>query len=314
MLAKTPTDLERLTSSASSYAAHAKASATRRAYRSDLRAFVAWCAPRGLSSLPATPETVALYLSDRADQGAKVASLERSLVAISQAHAAKGLPSPRGSAVVREVVKGIRRTLGVAQEQKNALLVPDLRAMLKALPPGLLGARDRALLLLGFAGAFRRAELVSLDVEDVEFTWEGLLVRLRRSKTDPEGEGRSVGVPFGSAVGSCPVRALETWLAAAGILHGALFRPPSRRGEVLDTRLSDRAVARVVQRMAKRIGLAPARYGGHSLRAGLVTAAAKAGKPEHVIMAHTGHRSSKTLRRYIREAQLFDDNAAAGLL
>jgi integrase len=173
--------------------------------------------------------------------------------------------------------------------------------------------RDRALLLVGFASALRRAELVSLNVEDVTTGPDGLTITLRRSKTDQEGAGRPIGVPFGSSPATCPVRALAAWVAAAGITDGPLFRGVSRHGALLG-RLSGRGVARVVQRGAASVGLEVANFGGHSLRAGLATAAEKAGKSERAIMAQTGHRSVTMVRRYIRDANLFSDNAAAGLL
>ena len=178
-------------------------------------------------------------------------------------------------------------------------------------PTGLGGARDRALLLLGFAGAFRRSELVGIDVEDLGFREEGLVVTLRRSKTDQEGEGRRVGIPYGSDPATCPFRAVRAWLKLSGIDSGPLFRPIDRRGRLGPSRLTDKSVALLVKRYVKDVGLDPARFSGHSLRAGLVTAAALAGASERSIMAQTGHRSPNMVRRYIRECSLFQDNAAA---
>lgn len=190
-------------------------------------------------------------------------------------------------------------------------VVEEIRAMVAALPPRLLGARDRALLLVGFASGFRRSELVALDVADVEFRREGLLITLRRSKTDPAGQGRPVGIPYGSTPATCPVRALQDWLAGAGISEGPVFRPVNRHGRVRPGRLSDRAVARVVPRSAQAAGLDAVRYAGHSPRAGLATSAAAAGVPEWVIARQTGHRSTATLRRYIRQGEIWSHNAAA---
>jgi integrase len=185
--------------------------------------------------------------------------------------------------------------------------------MIVGLPESLLGERDRALLLVCFAGAFRRSELVSLDVADVSFTRDGLVIRLRRSKTDQEGEGRTIGIPYGSRPMTCPVRALKEWLDFSGITAGPLFRPVNRHGQVLATRLSDRGVARVVQRAAAAAGLDPTDVAGHSLRAGLATSAAAAGVSERAIMAQTGHKSLPMVRRYIRDGSLFIENAAAGV-
>jgi integrase len=208
---------------------------------------------------------------------------------------------------------GIRRRLGVAQRQARPVLGNEVRAMVAAIAPTLQGLRDRALLLLGFAGAFRRSELVGLDLGDVSFTGNGAEVTLRRSKTDEEGEGRKVGIPYGSTPAACPVRALRAWIDEAGIAEGPLFRPVNGT-HVGTARLKDRAVSRLVKRSAESIGLDPKGVSGHSLRAGLATSAAKAGKSEQAIMRQTGHRSTAMVRRYIRDSGLFNDNAAAGLL
>ena len=174
--------------------------------------------------------------------------------------------------------------------------------------------RDRALLLLlGFSGAFRRLELVGLDVEDLEETRDGLVVTLRRSKTDPEGQGRKIGVPQGAEQPSCPVWVLEQWRAAAQLDFGPLFRSVTRHGRVREQRLSAEAVSIVVKRYVAQLGYDPALFGGHSLRAGLATSAAAAGKSERAIMNQTGHRSLTTVRRYIRDGNLFRENAAEGL-
>jgi integrase len=182
--------------------------------------------------------------------------------------------------------------------------------MVAALPDGLLGVRDRALLLVGFAGAFRRSELVSLDRPDLEFTKDGLTVMLRRSKSDQEGQGRKVGIPYGSNPETCPVRALQAWLEAAAITDGPVFRGVTRHGKV-QGRLSGYAVALIVKRYAAVGGLDPSRYAGHSLRAGLATAAAIGGASERSIMNQTGHKSITMVRRYIRDGNLFRENAAA---
>ena len=294
------------------YVAHAKASNTLRAYRADWRDFEGWCSDHGVQSLPAEPETVALYLSDLAGR-AKTATLQRRLSAISQAHQASGHESPTKSSKVRAVWAGIRRVLGTAQQGKAAATTGELRAMVGTLPASLLGKRDRALLLLGFAGAFRRSELVGLDVCDVQFNRDGAVITLRRSKTDQEGQGMKKGIPYGSKADTCPVRALRNWLQAAAISDGPLFRSVNRHGQVQTGRLSDKAVALVVKRAAKAASLDAATFAGHSLRAGLATAAAAAGVSERAIMAQTGHKSVNMVRRYIREGSLFRENAAAGI-
>ena len=294
---------------AKDYARSAKASNTRRAYAADWRDFDAWCAAHGLPSLPAAPEAVALYLTALAER-CKVSTLQRRVSAISQAHQAAQLEPPTRSLAVRTVMAGIRRAKGTAQVGKAAAVTDTIRAMVGTLPDRTLGHRDRALLLLGFAAALRRSELVGLDVSDVAFTRDGLVLTIRRSKTDQEGQGRTIGIPPGANSVTCPVRALKAWLTAAGIEDGPLFRPITRHGHIAPVRLSDKAVALVVKRTAKAAGLDPSTFAGHSLRAGLATSAAAAGVSERAIMAQTGHRSLAIVRRYIREGNLFLENAA----
>jgi integrase len=231
-------------------------------------------------------------------------------VVISRAHKAADLPSPTTSSLVRRTHAGIRRSIGTAQLGKAPALVDDLKLMLSKLPDTRVGLRDRALLLLGFAGAFRRSELVGLDVADLEFARARLIVTLRKSKTDQEGRSRRLGIPFGSSEQTCPVRSLQAWLEAARITEGPVFRSLDLFQRVQQARLSDKAVALIVKRRAKAVGLDPARYAGHSLRAGLATSAAAAGASERVIMSQTGHRSADTVRRYIREGSLFQSNPA----
>lgn len=295
------------------FAAASKAENTVRAYRSDLAHFRAWCECHALGAFPASASTVALYVSALADDGFTVATIRRRLSSVSQAHQLAGHTSPTHDARVRVVVAGIRRTLGTAPVKKAAALVDDVRAMVATLGDGLLAMRDRALLLVGFAGAFRRSELVALDVADVEFTRAGVVLSVRRSKTDQEGEGRRVAIPFGRTEETCPVRALRTWLAAASIEDGAVFRSVNRHGQVNTERLSDKAVALVVKRTALACGFDPSRYAGHSLRSGLATSAAAAGADERSIMRQGGWRSVTVARGYIREGDMFRANAAGSV-
>src|SRR5690606_20779575 len=229
----------------------------------------------------------ALYLTARAQAGRKVATLSRELAAISQAHILAGHQSPRGAGPVQEVLKGIRRSVGTAQAQVAPLMGPELRQVLSEIPEGLVGLRDRALLLVGFAGAFRRSELVALTVADVAHSEEGLTVTLRRSKTDQEGKGRKVAIPYSGTPDACPVRALRSWLTAAAISEGPLFRSVSRHGQVSEAALSGRSVALIIKRATAAAGLEASRYSGHSLRAGLATTAARRGKSEAAIMRQT---------------------------
>lgn len=306
--------LWRLAEAARSYAGRSKASNTWRAYSSDWRQFSAWCEELSLIAMPASPETVTLYVVHLAQRGRKLATITRALATISQRHRTAGYPSPTTAAVVRETLRGIRRQIGVRQVQKLPLLPEQLRALVAALPDDLSGSRDRAILLLGFSMAARRSELVGLNVGDVEFTAEGAVVNVRRSKTDQEARGRQIGIPFGSSPETCPVRALRTWITATGITTGPIFRAITRWGRISEDRLTDRAVARIIQRHVAAVGLDARAYGGHSLRSGLATSAARAGRSERSIMAATGHKSPEMVRRYIRQGSLFEDCAAAGLL
>ncbi len=293
------------------YMAASRADNTVRAYRSDWNLFSTWCADHAVSPLPASPETIAVYLAEGA-RTLKVSTLTRRCSAISIAHQMSGLESPTRHIIVRTTMAGIRRSKGTAPAQKAPVLPVHLRSMMGGLPDTVVGARDRAMVLLGFAAALRRSELVGLDTEDINDTSDGLVVTIRRSKVDQEGQGHKIGVPYGSNPETCPVRALRAWLSCSGIETGPLFRA-TNHGRVLDARLSGRSVALVIKRSAKTAGYDPTHFAGHSLRAGLVTSAAAAGVSERRIMAQTGHRSLPTLRRYIREGSLFCDNAAAAV-
>jgi integrase len=299
--------------SVQAYLESARSRNTIRGYRSHFRQFQSWCSVAGRCALPAAPETIACYLSERAGHLRPV-TLACHLAAISKAHKTAGLASPvKDNALVFEVLKGLKRVHGTAVTQKAPVLTDDLRLMLRHLPEDLLGIRDRALLLIGFAGAFRRSELVGLNVEDLAFTPEGLQITLRRSKTDQEGTGRDVAIPFGAHASTCPVAALRAWLDAAALTEGPVFRQMRRHGRMSPARLSDHAVAVVVKGYAAAAGLDPKNYSGHSLRAGLVTSAARAGVPERIIMRQTGHRSVEMVLRYVRQANAFRENALNSL-
>lgn len=291
----------------------AKADNTSRAYASDWTAFCAWCDDHGLQVLPASVETIALYLTDQKDT-LKVSTLQRRMSSINQAHRmARYEPFSTRGEPLHSLLQSIRKQKGTAQEGKAPVLVDDIRAMAGIFSDSLIGVRDRAMLLVGFTGAFRRSELVSLDTEDLEFTREGLVINLRKSKTDQEGQGRKVGIPYGSNLETCPVRSLQQWIEVGRIKQGSLFRAINRHGQIQRGRLSDKSVALIVKRYVQAAGLDPAKYGGHSLRSGLATSAAIAGVSERSIMAQTGHKSVNMVRRYIRDGSLFRNNAAASL-
>lgn len=297
---------------AKDFAAHSKASNTIKAYRSDWDHFSRWCATHTFLPLPATPETVAFYLSDLATTH-KASTLTRRVSAISQAHQIAAFETPTKSSKVRLVLAGIRRTKGTAATAKTPVMIDELKRMVARLPEGLLGVRDRALLLIGFTGGFRRSELIGLDHDAVATSRDGLVVTIRRSKTDQESEGRKIGLPYGSNPDTCPVRSYQDWLTASGIVEGPVFRPVNRHGKMGCKRLSAKAVARIVKRYVKSIGLDASNFAGHSLRSGFATSAATAGASEAAIMKQTGHRSLTTVRRYIRDGSLFRENAAAVL-
>lgn len=292
------------------YLRAARAQNTLDAYRRDWGEFEAWCQHRELVALPASAESLARYLVELAEV-ARVSTVGRRISSVAQRHRIEGLPVPSEDPRLRAVWAGIRRVHGTAPEKASPLTVDLLRRTIDALPLGLGGTRDRALLLVGFAGALRRSEIVALDVADVTPVAEGLVVNKRRSKTDQEGAGELLGVPYGSNPSTCPVRAVDAWCQQARIADGALFRSVDRHGKVGTDRMAAPAVNRLVQRAVARAGLPPGRYSAHSLRAGLATSAATAGVSERSIMNQTGHRSLTVARGYIRQGSLFLDNAAA---
>lgn len=289
-----------------------KAESTLRGYQSDWRHFCRWCEGHGQCPLPASPEAVAAYVADCAGH-LKPGSIQRRVSAICEAHRAAGVDSPTHSGLVLNTLKGIRRTLGTAPVQKAPALTEDIRAMVEVTDAGIIGTRDRALILLGFAGAFRRSELVQFDAGDCSFGRDGLTINLRRSKTDQTAEGRKIGIPYGSYPQSCPVRAVQAWIELAAVTTGPLFRSITRHGTVRAVGLSGIDVARIVKKLAERAGLDAAKFAGHSLRAGHATAAAMAGASERSIMNQTGHRSVQMVRRYIRDGSLFRENSAGKL-
>jgi integrase len=264
--------IEGLPAEVEAYVRDSLAENTRRAYLSDLGEFERWG-----GSIPASAETVAAYLAARANALA-VASLVRHVASISKAHEARGLQNPTRSELVKATLRGVKRTKGTAQREARPLLKEDLFAVLEALGDGLKATRDRALLLIGFAGGLRRSELVGLDVTDIEHVRQGIVLHLRHSKTDQEGHGQKIGVPHGRTRW-CPVASLDAWMTASGITEGAVFRPVDRHGHIHDARLSGEAIALVVRERVAVAGFDPAQYSGHSLRAGLATSAAQAGVP-----------------------------------
>ena len=289
-----------------------RSDATARAYAGDWARFESWCASHGLDALPTVESTVCVYLAHLAAEGLRYSTIARAYAAVRSKHADAGFRLGTLPAVTN-TLRNLARELGTAARGKAPMMASTLKRVVRGSGDSTLAVRDRALLLVGFAGGFRRSELVALDVDDVRKVDDGLEVNVRFSKTDQGGQGRLVAIPFGSK-GSCPVRALQDWLDRAGIVEGPVFRGVDRGGKVSEERLSDQGVARAVRRAAEQAGLDAKNFAGHSLRSGLVTSAAKHGASLDAIMRTTGHRSEAIARRYIKHASLFDQCAADGLL
>jgi len=309
--ANTPTLTDALRSAAE-YAQADKADATRRAYLSDFRDFFTWCEAVQAEPLPASIETTAAYLAQLADKGLKASTINRRAAAIGYVHRAKGFEPPTNAEPVKAVLRGIRRRLGAAVNRKDPATATAIARMVRRIPETLQGKRDRALLLLGFAAALRRSELVALDVADMERAPEGIIVHIRRSKTDQEGEGHQIAVPRGSKLK--PVEALEDWLRSARIEEGPVFRSIRKGGHSTGGRLSEGSVAEIVKRHAGAAGLDPDTMSGHSLRAGFVTSALENGADLLKVMDVTRHREVKTLKAYDRRAKAFKNHAGKGFL
>jgi len=282
------------------YIRASKAENTQRAYQTALREFEAFCRERRVPCLPAEPQVVAAYLEWLAQRN-RPSTIQVKLPALSLAHRMKGLPDPTRSELIKTVAAGIRRKLGTAPSRKAPITFDELSRMVRALPRTLRGKRDRAVLLLGFAGAFRRSELAGLDMADLRFDSHKLTITLRHSKTDQEGQGMKKVIPRLQAESLCPVRAVKDWLYAAHITSGPVFRPVDRWHAIHARRLTDRAMATIIKEAARRADLDERQFSGHSLRAGFVTEAAMRGTPEWKIQEVTGHKSPAMLRGYIRD-------------
>jgi site-specific recombinase XerD len=289
-----------------------KSPATRAAYAADMKAFVLWCRDRGVCPLPALSGVVAQHLAAVARAGLAPSSVARRVAAIAYAHALAGHEPPTRDKQVAAVVAGIRRSAICAPKRKAAATTELVAGMLATCGTDMKGRRDRALLALGFAGAFRRSELVALRVDDLEEVADGYRVTIRRSKTDQTGQGQIIPVGRGSRLR--PVEAVQDWLQAAGIAAGPAFLQVHRYGAVRPSGLTGAMVALIVKRRALAAGLDPKEFSGHSLRAGFVTSATEAGKNHFKIMDVTRHKSMDTLRGYVRSRDLFRDYAGDGIL
>ncbi len=285
------------------YLDNSLAANTRKAYRQDLEHFKNWG-----GVIPSNPEQVAHYLTAYAAT-LSIATLQRRMVSIAKAHSMAGFPDPVKTDLVGLTMKGIRRVHGRPQMQVSPVLKEDLSIMLAHAPDSLKGKRDRALLLLGFCAALRRSEVVALKCTDLDFTSQGIVLTLPRSKTDQAGQGRKIGIPKGRGR-ICPVETIKEWLVHSGA-KDFVFRSITKGGVLADKPLSDRAVANIIKLYAEKAGLDAGKYSGHSLRSGLATSAAQHGISSWKIREQTGHKSDAMLARYIREGDLFTGNAAA---
>lgn len=284
---------------------------TRRAYRADWADWTAWAAARGIPALPASPAHVAAYLTDLA-ASRKTSTVARRLAAIRKAHELSGHSTPTVHPIVQGAMKGVRREKGSRAEGKAPLVMSDIEKMLAATKDDLVGKRTRALLLIGFAGAFRRSELANLESQDLSWSDKGVVVLVRRSKTDQDGEGHTKAIPY---VGGkmCAALALAQWLNAAGIRNGPVFRGIGPKG-VSAQRLTDGSIAQIVKDAAKAAGIDPATVSGHSLRAGHVTEARSQGIADSDTMATTGHKRVETLDIYDRRGNPFSRTSAGAVL
>ena len=294
------------------YLEAAAASNTRKAYKSDWKDFSAWCERAGKAALPAEPIDVATYLAQLADRGIKATTIQRRIASIRAAHLAAGLEPPTNAEGVKATMRGIRRSKGTRPVKKKAVTDDVLAGLLGFFPATLCGTRDRAMVLLGFAAALRRSELAALEVADIERRPKGILLHLRRSKTDQEGKGAVIPVPRGKALR--PVAALEAWLDAAGITEGPIFRSIDRHGNVGAEAISDHAVAEIIKKVCRAAGLDAGAFSGHSLRSGFITSSLDRGEDYFKVMGISRHKKVDTLREYDRRESDFDDHAGGEFL
>ena len=289
-----------------------KANNTLRAYKSDYKDFGAFCAKHGLSSLPTEPKIVSLYMTHLA-KNSKISTLRRRLVSISMVHKLKGYYLDTKHPIILENLMGIRRVKGSKQVGKKPILINHLKSIINAINQHKINdfkkLRDKSIILIGFGGGFRRTELISIDHEDLEFVPEGLKINIKRSKTDQFGEGMTKGLPYFSNKIYCPVLNLKKWLEISKIKSGPIFRRFSKGLTLTNKRLTDQSVTLLIKEYLNLAGIDSKNFAGHSLRSGFATVAAASGADERSIMAMTGHKTTQMVRRYIREANIFKNNA-----
>ena len=292
---------------------NSKASNTIRAYKSDFHDFGLFCAKNGFKSIPSDPKIVSLYLTYLSTKNAKMSTLKRRLVSIGVIHKLKGHYLDTKHPSIIENIMGIKRRKGSLQKGKKPLLINNLKLIINVIDKEkneeIKKLRDRSIILIGFSGGFRRNEIVSLNYEDLDFVEEGLKISLKKSKTDQFGKGFIKGLPYFDNSQYCPVVSVQKWIEISKINSGPLFRRFIKGSKLSDKRLSDQTVALLIKDYLKIAGIESRNYSGHSLRSGFATSAAESGAEERSIMAMTGHKSTEMVRRYIKEANLFKNNA-----
>ena len=297
---------------------NSKANNTVRAYRSDFNDFTLFCSQNGFKYLPSEPKIVSLYLTHLSTKNVKMSTLKRRLVSIGVIHKLKGHYLDTKHPSIIENIMGIKRRKGSLQKGKKPLLINYLKQIIKVIDKEkkeeINKLRDRSIILIGFSGGFRRNEIVSLNYEDLDFVQEGLKINLRRSKTDQFGEGSIKALPYFNNTQYCPVLSLKKWTEVSNIDSGPLFRRFSKGSKLTKNRLTDQTVALLIKKYLKLAGIDSKNYSGHSLRSGFATSAADSGVDERSIMAMTGHKSSEMVRRYIKDANLFKNNALNKIL
>ena len=306
------TDLKLLHEATLNNLKSSKANNTLRAYKSDFKDFGIFCAKHGFNSLPSEPKIVSLYLT-HLSKNLKISTLRRRLVSISMVHKLKGHYLDIKHPIIVENLLGIRRVKGSYQRGKKPLLINHLKLIINVIDESKIGnikkLRDKAIILIGFGGGFRRNELISINHEDLEFVPEGLKINIKRSKTDQYGEGMVKGLPYFTNEKFCPVINLRKWLELSKIKTGPIFRRFSKGLLLTEKRLTDQSVVLLMKEYLNLAGIENKDFAGHSLRSGFATVAAESGADERSIMAMTGHKSTQMVRRYIREANIFKNNA-----
>jgi len=307
------TDLKALHEETLNNLKSSKAINTVRAYKSDFKDFAAFCAKHSFRALPTEPKIVALYLTYLSGKDAKMSTLRRRLVSIGMIHKLKGHYLDTKHPIIVENLMGIKRTKGSIQRGKKPLLINHLKAIVDVINKEKIEEikkiRDKSIILIGFGGGFRRTELISVDYEDLEFVPEGVKITLRRSKTDQFGEGMTKGLPYFSNETYCPVVHLKKWIKISNIKDGPIFRRFAKGCSLTSNRLTDQSVVLLIKKYLALSGIENKNYSGHSLRSGFATVSAESGADERSIMAMTGHKTTQMVRRYIKEANLFKNNA-----